>query len=347
MFRCIPYVEAMQEEWDRIAFAHGTVYHSVSFRHILIRTFGYRCLYQAVVDEAGRVQALMPLVAGRNLSMKKAGVSLPFINYLDICAASDEAREYAFAELPRLRETYGLDYIELRLKEQRIEEMGWTADERNCTFVLPLAEDEETVLGRSSSSNRNHVRKVYKKDEFDVSFESANLPAFYEVYVRRMKQLGSPAPDIRYFEAFFEWLPNYSHLLTVFDKAARRVIGGMLLVTSPTDRTVYYPYGANLTEYNGKYLNNYMYWEAVRFGIRGGYDYLDLGRSPIGSGTYKYKEQWGAIPVPLRYMTYTGLARAHSAPDKESLQLFIDLWKRTPSFITNSVGKRLIKYLLP
>ena len=104
--------------------------------------------------------------------------------------------------------------------------------------------------------------------------------------------MGSPAPDIFFFQSFFENLPENASLLTVLDKQTEQIVGGMLLLKSPGDATLYYPYGANLLEYNSKYLNNFMYWEAVRFGIRSGMKYLDLGRSQNGSGTYKYKEQW-------------------------------------------------------
>jgi hypothetical protein len=121
----------------------------------------------------------------------------------------------------------------------------------------------------------------------------------------------------------------------------------MLLLTSPANSTLYYPYGANLSEYNNKYLNNFMYWEAVRFGIRNGLKHLDLGRSQTGSGTYKYKEQWGAKPEQLKYLLYDGGRNKAGPPDKQSLSFFVELWKVTPSFITDRIGKRLIKYLLP
>jgi serine/alanine adding enzyme len=326
---------------------HGTVFHSISFRQILIRSFGYRCVYHAIVDELNRIHALVPLVAGRNLGFKKAGVSLPFVNYTDICAVSKDAQDFAVEAILTLKERYGLDYIELRLKDQNLDKAGWRANLHNYTFVLPLSEDEEQILALSSGSNRNHVRKVYKKDGFAVSFDSSHLNDFYKVYVRRMKQLGSPAPDIGFFRRFFELLPENSYLLTVLDKETRQVIGGMLLLTSPGNSTLYYPYGANLSEYNNRYLNNFMYWEAVRFGIRKRLRYLDLGRSQADSGTYKYKEQWGAKPVQLKYLVYTGDDKGHQAPDKDSLSFFVEMWKKTPSFVTNPVGKKLIKYLMP
>lgn len=347
MFRCIAYTDAMKEQWDKLAWSKGTVFHTIAFRQILTGAFGYGCLYQAIVDKDERVRAIMPLVVGRNLGLKKVGVSLPFVNYMDICADSEEALRYAIDSVPELKSRYGLGYIELRLKEQTLDGAGWNVQDHNYTFELALADDEERVLALSSGSNRNHVRKVYKNDWFGVSFDPGHLDDFYNVYVRRMKQLGSPSPDIGFFRKFFEVLPDHSHLLTVLDKQSGAVVGGMLLLTSPSDSTLYYPYGANLTEYNNKYLNNFMYWEAVRFGIRHGMNRLDLGRSPAGSGTYKYKEQWGAKPEQLRYYVYDGGAGQSGPPDKQSLSLFVELWKKTPDFVTGPVGKRLIKYVFP
>ncbi|CAG7644080.1 GNAT family N-acetyltransferase [Paenibacillus allorhizosphaerae] len=347
MFRCIAYSESMKDEWDQFAWTRGTVFHTTAFRQILIDSIGYKCSYHAVLDGKNRLCAIIPLVIGRNLGLKKAAVSLPFANYTDLCADSEEAFRFAVEAIVQLKAKLGLSYIELRLKDQRLDGSVWSANLHNYTFMLPLSDDEEKVLSLSSGSNRNHVRKVYKNGWFDVSFDKNRLDDFYKVYVRRMKQLGTPAPDIRFFKSFFEYLPEHSCLLTVLDKQTGQVIGGMLLITSPGNATLYYPYGANLTEYNNKYLNNFMYWEAVKFGIRNGLKYLDLGRSPKGSGTYKYKEQWGAAPEQLRYLVYDGGGAGAGPPDKQSLSFFIELWKKTPGFITDPVGKKLIKYILP
>jgi hypothetical protein len=266
---------------------------------------------------------------------------------MDLCAINEEVFQFAIESIQQIKNRSGLHYIELRLKDESLNSPEWNLNDHNHTFVLALSEGEDKVLAMSSSSNRNHVRKVYKNDWFDVSFDPRHLDKFYQVYVRRMKQLGSPAQAISFFKRLFDYLPEHAFLLTVLDKQTGAVAGGMILLSNPSNSTVYYPYGANLSEYNNKYLNNFMYWEAVRFGIRNGYQYLDLGRSQTGSGTYKYKEQWGAKAEKLSYLVYSGGQQAAGAPDKQSLQLFIDLWKVIPSFITNPVGRILIKYLLP
>ncbi|MCR8636747.1 GNAT family N-acetyltransferase [Paenibacillus radicis (ex Xue et al. 2023)] len=347
MFRCVAYTDAMKDEWDRFAWSKGTVFHTTAFRQILVSSFGYKCKYHVILNEQNRICAIIPLIAGRNLGLKKVGVSLPFVNYTDICADSEESFKFTLDSLIKLKDKYRLNYIELRLKDQNLDSSEWSLNLHNHTFVLSLSDNEEEVLSQSTGSNRNHVRKVYKNNWFSVSFDTAHMEAFYKVYVKRMKQLGSPAQDIRFFKSFLEYLPEHAFLLSVLDNQTGEVVGGMLLLASPSNSTLYYPYGANLSEYNNKYLNNFMYWEAVRLGIRNGLKFLDLGRSQTGSGTYKYKEQWGAKPEQLKYLVYNGSGKESGPPDRESLSFFVQLWKVTPSFITDRVGKQLIKYLLP
>jgi serine/alanine adding enzyme len=347
MFRCVVYNETMKNEWERLALSKGTIFHTLAFKQILIDSFGYECRYHVVVNKENRICALLPLVVGRNLGLKKVGISLPFVNYTDICADSEEAFRFSIDSMIRLKKQYNLAFVELRLKDQNPDSSGWSLTLDHHTFVLPLSDNEEEVLALSTSSNRNHVRKAYKNNWFTVSFDNSHLDAFYTVYVRRMKQLGSPAPDIRFFKRFFELLPEHSVLLTVLDRQSGEVIGGMLLLTSPSNSTLYYPYGANLVEYNNKYLNNFMYWEAIRFGIRSGLKHLDLGRSQTGSGTYHYKERWGAKAEQLKYLVYEDGTAGYSPPDKQKLSFFIELWKVTPSFITSPIGRQLIKYIMP
>lgn len=347
MFSCTPYTAAIKDEWDRFALSRGTIFHTIAFRQILLSAFDYQCGYHAVVDGAGRIRALLPLVIGRDLRWKKAGISLPFVNYLDICADSEDVWQFAINSIPEIQKKYRLDYLGLRLKNQDLDSAGWQVNLQHHTFVLPLFDDEEKILALSTASNRNHVRKVYKNNWFAVSFDPHHLDDFYKVYVVRMKQLGSPAPDIRFFKLFFEQLPEHAFLLTVLDRETGKVIGGMLLLLSPGNATVYYPYGATLVEYNRKYINNFMYWEAVRFGIRRGMKHLDLGRSQTGSGTYKYKAQWGAEAKQLKYLVYDGGREVSGPPDKSSVSMFVNLWKVAPKFLTDRLGGQLIKYILP
>jgi CelD/BcsL family acetyltransferase involved in cellulose biosynthesis len=350
MFTCVPYTAALWGGWDELALARGTIYHTTAFRRILADSFGYIPADHAILDGGGRIAALIPLVIGRNLRLRRAGVCLPFANHADLCATGPAAREAALAALPAIAAAHDLAYLELRLTEEEDRPApvapGWTASRGNYAFRLPLAGGEEQVLALSTASNRNHIRKAARNNLFAVSFDPGRLEGFYRVYCKRMKELGSPAPAIRFFECFFTHLPEHATLLTVAD-AGGAVVGGMLLLASPGDRTLYYPYGATLVEYNSRYLGNFMYWEAVKYAIAHGFEHFDLGRSPAGSGTYRYKEQWGARPVRLAYLTYSPAGAPAGPPDRGRLGPLVALWRAAPALLTDFVGPRLIRYVLP
>ena len=347
MFRLTPYQDFMRQEWDRLALRQGTIFHTTGFRRILLESFPYQCGYQALVDEDNRLCGLLPLIVGRGLNLRRTGVALPFVNQLDICAETNEQVRHILDALPEQQEKLGLSALEIRLKDQSVAVDCWRDNQENHTFILPLLADDEQTLAQASPGCRNHVRKTYKNGWFRVSFEQDQLPDFYRVYVKRMKQLGSPAPGLEFFQRFFRYLPELTTLLSVLEPKTDKVIGGMLLLKSPADKTLYYPYGANLIEYNHQYLNNFMYWEAAKYGIRCGLQALDLGRSQTGSGTYRYKSQWGAQAVPLHYLRCGPAAGQSVANQRDKFQGAIALWRRLPRIVTDPAGRWLIPYLLP
>ena len=290
--------------------------------------------------------------------MKKAGISLPFANYLDICCKDDDVFEFIIDYIKGIPEKYNIDYVEIRLMAHAKVDTKRNPDttqircnSNNYTFILPLERNEEQVMSLSTGSNRNHTRKTYKNDWFSVSVDACQLEAFYTVYCKTVKRLGSPAPALDFFKNIRTKFPDDTTILTVSDNDTHCVVGGMFLFLWKD--TLYYYWGGALPEYNKKYINNFMYWEAVKFSISKGFKLLDLGRSAFGSGTYNFKEQWGAQPVQLKYYHFgrehdmKAADNKHIEIKKDDFGMLISMWKHTPDFVTDFVGKRLIKYIMP
>ena len=346
MYTLVKYSPVLHDRWDEFAAKYGSIFHTIALKKLLEENFGYTDLYHCLMDKSGDIRAILPMVSGKNILQAKVAVSLPFINYLDFCHDGSIRPADIFPYLEQLQIQNAAKYLQVRLKDYSQPVDGWQQNTENSTFLLPLSGSEQDVLALSSGSNRNHTRKVYKNNYFDVSFDQANLAEFYKVYQKRMHELGSPAPTLEFFQSFFRYFPDQAQLLTVLDRLKGSVVGGMLLIASSTDKTLYYPYGANLVEYNSKYLNNFMYFEAIKLGQRLGMEYLDLGRSPLDSGTYRFKKQWGATAHPLNYLSYFGKNTA-TVPDKDNMAVFINIWQRLPRPLVNYLGARLIKNVLP
>src|SRR5205085_4728841 len=54
------------------------------------------------------------------------------------------------------------------------------------------------------------------------------------------------------------------------------------------------PWASSRREFNALGVNMLLYAETLKYAVESGVTVFDLGRSSIGSGTYKFKKQWGA-----------------------------------------------------
>ena len=92
--------------------------------------------------------------------------------------------------------------------------------------------------------------------------------------------------------------------------------------------------------------NHLLYWSVIEASVEHGCEVLDFGRSTFGEGTYKFKEQWGAQPVPLHWEYY--LCNGTSAlpnigPSNSKFHLAIEVWKRLPLAVANRLGPALVR----
>ncbi len=81
--------------------------------------------------------------------------------------------------------------------------------------------------------------------------------------------------------------------------------------------------------------------------IRRGYKTFSCGRSSTDSGTYAFKKNWGAVPVPLPYDYILAPGKSLSAPNPHDpkYQRMIAVWQRLPVPIATLVGPRVVRYL--
>ncbi|MDD5722586.1 MAG: hypothetical protein PHY29_02475, partial [Syntrophales bacterium] len=77
-----------------------------------------------------------------------------------------------------------------------------------------------------------------------------------------------------------------------------------------------------------------------------GYAYFDFGRSSPGEGTYRFKEQWGARPLPLHW-SYAVKGKASVPGNEEGMgrQIAAACWKRLPVPITRVIGPPIRKHI--
>ena len=124
------------------------------------------------------------------------------------------------------------------------------------------------------------------------------------------------------------------------------------LMTLVFKDTVVVPWASCRREYFALCPNMLMYWAAIRTACRDGYRRFDFGRSTRGSGTYRFKRQWGVEEAPLYWYTVSiGRQQATTSVLRDSAEsamadLAMKTWQRLPLRATRVLGPHVRKYLI-
>ena len=94
-------------------------------------------------------------------------------------------------------------------------------------------------------------------------------------------------------------------------------------------------------------MNMLMYWEILKFAIENKYHFFDFGRSSKDSGTYRFKQQWGAQPKASfwHYWLAQDIEMPSLNPNNPKFALAISVWKKLPIFVTKWLGPHIVKNL--
>jgi len=90
--------------------------------------------------------------------------------------------------------------------------------------------------------------------------------------------------------------------------------------------------------------NMALYGAFIRRTCERGFSAFNFGRCTEGSGTHKFKKQWGSRDEPLTwYQAGTGGGEsAPPNPDQGAYGLAVKVWQKLPLGVTTPLGARVI-----
>ena len=87
-----------------------------------------------------------------------------------------------------------------------------------------------------------------------------------------------------------------------------------------------------------------MYWHLLCRAVERGQRTFDFGRSSEDSGTYRFKKQWGASPIPATWQYYVRHGEANQMrPDSGNYDRLIRIWQKLPVSVTRMVGPLIVR----
>jgi FemAB-related protein (PEP-CTERM system-associated) len=326
-----------RDDWETFVTTRGDEagYHAWGWRQVFQNAFRHRCVY-LMARRGDAVVGVLPLVEIKSRLFGNTLTSLPFVNYGGVIAQTPEAAEVLVNAAKAEAHERHCGHVELRHVSRQFPALP--AKRHKVSMRLPLAQDLWSVLDRKV---RNQIRKA-EKNNLEVQRGGEELIGdFYHVFARNMRDLGTPVYSRRLFEEVFRAFPDRSALHVVRLKGQPIAAG----FTYRTQSMVQLPWASSIREFNSLCANVLLYWDAIQYAATTGAGTFDMGRSTPDEGTFKFKAQWGAQPVPLHweYQLVTESDMPNVSPANPKFQLAIALWQRLPLALTRRFGPMIVR----
>jgi serine/alanine adding enzyme len=330
--------------WDAYVTGHplASAYHRAAAVEIGHRAFGLRTTYFIARNRSGQTIGVLPTVEQSSAVFGRFLVSLPFVTYGGILADREAVATCLARRAAGHARQRRLDHVELRHTEA-LPCPGLSERLDKVSMMLPLPASEAALNKQLGSKLRSQIRRA-EREQLDIQWGGQErIPDFYSVFARGMRDLGTPVYARRFFDVAYEALQSVASVLVV--RARGEVQSAAIVVRH--GRTLEVPWAAATPVAKHLAINMRMYWEMLRFGVASGAETFDFGRSSPDSGTYKFKAQWGAKPVQLRwhYWLPAGAPIPKLNQSNPKFARAAALWRRMPLWCANFLGPHIARSL--
>lgn len=200
--------------------------------------------------------------------------------------------------------------------------------------LTAFGHDPEAVWKRGLNQGaRQSVRRARRRYEASEESGPGAFGALSAMLTLAFDRHGSPLPPATLFASLLSALDG--RILVVRDRGSGGVAAAALWLRDGGLGWVPWSGARRCPERPGHRL----FWALVEMAAAGGVEVLDLGRSPFGGGSYRFKRQFGALPTPLLRVSDRprNLYRRYAPAQR--------VWGALPRGLTGRLGPRLCRYL--
>lgn len=325
-------------DWDPFVRARpqASVYLLSGWALLAREVFGHRAYFIEARGPDRELLGVLPLVLQKSVVFGSFLTSMPFFNYGGALADSDAVVAALMERARALAQQLKCRYLEFRDVTER--PGTWRVRRDKVSMILALPADVAALSKQLGSKLRSQVKRAERENPSVRSGGAELLDAFYEVFCRTMRDLGTPVYPKRFFAAILARFPAEC-LLLVVDRAGQPAAAAFLVIA---DGKAEIPWAACREDAKGAGFNMRLYWEVLSAVIERGCRQFDFGRSTLDSGTYKFKRQWGAEPLQLHWHRWergaTNNDEVHPDTESKLMQTATNVWKRLPLSVANTLG---------
>ena len=324
-------------------------------------------LLPSVGKSSTNVAGVLPLIELSFWGLGRALVSMPYCDggsgdFRSVAVESAALREMLLlaerrgalvvdirrqVPLDSLAECFGSDHKRKMLGARVAGYPDWSVTlegaARKVRMVRELPEDLDLLRRSFRAKLRSQIRKPIKEGLFVRVGGLELMRDFYRVFAENMRDIGSPVHSKRFLESVVANNCGTARIFVVY--LGHEALGGS--VTLGFNGVLSNPWASSLRRFSRLSPNMLLYWSMLKYACENGYRTFDFGRSTVGEGTYRFKEQWGARPEPLYWYRFARADGKGPALHGDSgwMSRAVEIWKRLPVPVTEVLGPRIRRHI--
>ena len=290
-----------ESEWDEFASAQQgfTHFHRFGWRAVMEQVSATN-VFTSPPATPTELSSVCCLSCVRSIVFGHYLVGMPFLNYggpigddAGVRALVDEAIDLARRDRVKL----------LEMRSSRALDISLPASHRKITVLLDLPRSPEALRKGFDAKLRAQIRRPLKEG-VSVAFGADQVEAFYEVFSRHMRDLGTPVQSLTLFREIARRFPDDCWFGVGYLRRKPVAAGCGFRFGTQFEMT----WASSLREYNRESPNMLLYSAFMDRAIAEGLTTFNFGRCTPGSGTHRFKMQWGGREVALWWYTLAALS---------------------------------------
>jgi FemAB-related protein (PEP-CTERM system-associated) len=212
---------------------------------------------------------------------------------------------------------------------------------RKITVVLDLAPTPEATFKGFEAKLRSQIRRP-QKEGVTVQFGAEQVPAFFEVFAHHMRDLGTPTQSRRLFEEIAAEFGDDVWFSCAYLRGRPVAAGCGFRFGSEFEMT----WASSLRAFNREAPNMLVYWSCMERAIAEGLTRFNFGRCSRGSGTHRFKMQWGGREEELWWYGHARDAQATTpSPNDGAYSWGPRIWQKLPTPVATLLGPRIVRFI--
>lgn len=320
---------------------HSSAYHLRQWGELLEKVHGHKLIYLNHGDSVFPVAYVQSRIFGNRL------ISLPFADYGGLCTADNDSAIQLIFRCRQIAQHLNVDFIEIRGPDHKYYDellaQGFIRRDEYLTFILSLDTTLDALWKGIGDKNRNMVRRAEKSNVRIIEASNKNeLRAFYLIYSKTMKKLGSPPQPFSFFESMWDlfYPDNLKIPLAICD--GEYIAAGIYLLHNDT---VHHAYSCSHMQYQKLAPNNLIQWYMIKWANQHGCSKFGFGRSRPDEGGVLFKRRWGGQVSTMPYF-YKFYKKEMGSRQEIKYRGLSRLWARyMPEQLAGLIGPWIIKQI--